>query len=356
MIDVDVYRNAGIALLDGNGLYGEAASAHGLPYLYTPFGAALFAPLGWLDVNAAHVLWQLLLLGALFVIVNESLRYAAPHLIERHGLLLVFAGVGAALALEPIAQNLKFGQINLLIGAAILLDLRGRTGKLPQGMLIGLVAAIKLTPLLFAVYLLLIGRRHATKAAGITFAACTVIGFAIAFSSSTTYWTSVAYDTSRVGVAFVTNQSINGFFSRILGGPDAVGFAFELVSLLIGIAGLAIAVSTSRRDHRMLGDILCAVTTLLVSPISWSHHWVWIVPALAWLAFATDAPKWARPAAIAGYLLFWTSPIQWIPRGDGAEYHYTFAEMLQGNAYLFATLACVTALAVSVLRRQRAIT
>lgn len=353
MIDIDVYRNAGAALLHGESLYGEAASAHGLPYLYTPFASVLFAPFSWLSVQQTHVVWTMLLLASLYVVVRQSLEYASPALIERHRLLVSMGAFGATLALEPVAQNFKFGQINLVIAAAILLDLRGRTGPLPRGVLIGIAAGVKLTPLIFVAYLFFTERRRVAIVAASTFTATVAIGFAISASSSWTYWTDVAYDTSRVGVAFVTNQSINGFFSRILGGPEAVGILYKLPSVAVCIGGLMIAVRAARQGRPMLGDVVVGLTALLVSPISWSHHWVWIIPLFAWLALASDAPRWGKYAAIAGFTVFWISPIQWIPRGDGVEYHYTFVEVLQGNSYLFAALACMAALGATTFTRQR---
>jgi len=44
--------------------------------------------------------------------------------------------------------------------------------------------------------------------------------------------------------------------------------------------------------------LTCALTGLLCSPISWDHHWVWIVPAMA---LFTDAALRARGAARWGY-------------------------------------------------------
>jgi alpha-1,2-mannosyltransferase len=54
------------------------------------------------------------------------------------------------------------------------------------------------------------------------------------------------------------------------------------------------------------GDQLSAVVTvqlfgLLVSPISWSHHWLWIIPLVLWTAYGTRHP--ARLAIAAAWIV-----------------------------------------------------
>ena len=77
----------------------------------------------------------------------------------------------------------------------------------------------------------------------------------------------------------------------------------------------------------MAGWLTCALTGLLVSPISWDHHWVWIVPALALLADAAVRAMRRRPVGATGCWppwsrsLFgawpdhWTGPGAFVPQG-----------------------------------------
>jgi alpha-1,2-mannosyltransferase len=354
-IDIDVYRAAGSAVLHGKDLYGPDATAHGLPYLYTPFASLLFAPLNLVSIDVMHGLWMITLLTALAAFIWHSLREMAPQVIARHGRpITLLASIGAALMMEPFAQNLKFGQINILVGLAILLDVRRKTGRIPTGVLIGIAAGVKLTPLIFALYFFFTGRRRDAITAGITFVITFVVGLAIAWSSSVDYWTSVAYDVKRVGVAFVTNQSLQGFFTRIVGGPEELSVVYKGVIALITLSVLALAIGAARSGRTRMGAVVCALAMLLGSPISWSHHWVWIIPALLWLGFAEDRPTWGRGAAIAGFVMFCVSPIQWPPRGDNHEYHYSGLYLLEGNAYLAATLVLLAALGVHFLRHRKA--
>lgn len=352
-IDIDVYRSAGSAVLHGKDLYSAASTAHGLPYLYTPFASLLFSPLNVMSTTVMHGAWELILLVGTCALAWHSLREMAPRVVQRHGWLAFTATVGATLMTEPFAQNLKFGQINILIGLAILLDVRRCTGRLPVGVLIGIVAGVKLTPLIFAVYFACTGRRRDAVTAAATFACTVAIGFAIAWSSSVDYWTSVAYDVKRVGVAFVTNQSLQGFFTRIVGGPDALTIAYKGVIAITTFTVLAVAITAGRSGRPQLGAVVCSLAMLLGSPISWSHHWVWILPTLLWLGFAEDRPRWGRLAAIVGTAMFWVAPIQWPPRGEDHEYHYSLVHAIEGNAYLFATLALLLALGTHVVRSRR---
>src|SRR5258706_8303767 len=60
----------------------------------------------------------------------------------------------------------------------------------------------------------------------------------------------------------------------------------------------------SRTGRQVQGWTLVGITSVLVSPISWDHHWVWLVPALAMLAaLAMKARPIARIAYVAAIVL-----------------------------------------------------
>ena len=91
---------------------------------------------------------------------------------------LVVGLVVGALALEPVWQNLRFGQVNLVLMAAVVVDLT-RPERRSSGVLVGLAAGVKLTPLVFVVLLVLVGRRGAAGRATLTFLATVAVGFAL---------------------------------------------------------------------------------------------------------------------------------------------------------------------------------
>ena len=68
---------------------------------------------------------------------------------SRHTRWLVLA----AFAVEPVWHTVSFGQINLTLAALVAIDVCRWRGSRYGGMLAGVASAIKLTPLIFVLYL-----------------------------------------------------------------------------------------------------------------------------------------------------------------------------------------------------------
>ncbi len=351
MIDVDVYLAGGSALLQGQNLYVPETGAHNLPYLYTPFAAVLFAPFNYLSTTTVHVVFTIVLVLATAALAYFSLKRFAPKSLAWQPLLATAAVFGAAVLLEPVSENFRFGQINLLLGALVVADLVRPASRVPRGVLIGLAAAVKLTPLLFAVYFL--GSRRVREGAVIvaTFVACSVIGLLAAWRSSIDYWSGAMFDTSGVGVAFITNQSLNGVASRLADGPQLVPLLVKLAIISACGAATLVAIYAARNGRTQLGDLLCGTVILLLSPISWSHHWVWAVPVLVWLGLG-DRSRWRTVAAILGFLLFAVSPLRFVPSRNDREFDHSFGQALLGNSYAIVAVVFVVACFVTVGRRR----
>jgi len=108
------------------------------------------------------------------------------------------------------------------------------------------------------------------------------------------------------------------------------------ICAMIGGYGLVATVIAWRRGHELLGVLIVAFTGMLVSPVTWPPHGVWILPALVWLWFATWRTRsvWPRVSFAVGTLWF-VVPAYWpAMRFDagGVPFQYT----LDGN--LLATL------------------
>jgi alpha-1,2-mannosyltransferase len=328
LADLFVYRYGGRAVLDGLPLYEADDPVTGYPFTYPPFAAVVMLPLALLPVWLSAAVWTATSVGAMAAVVVVARRALGRSTPGWLAALLT----AAAVALEPVWQNLAFGQVNVLLMLAVLVDLVGPQRRW-SGVLVGVAAGVKLTPLVFVVLLVLIGRRTSAGRAVAAFAATIAVGFVAMPGASASYWTDGLFDASRVGPpALAHNQSAYGALSRLLDGRPST-LLWLAVALPLAIAVLLLAAHRWRAGDRVLGTCLGAVAMLVASPISWSHHWVWVVPvALAlW-----ERSQWAGVAWVA---VFVARPIVWPGYGNHREYSWSPIDHLVGNGYLLAALA-----------------
>ncbi len=340
--DLHVYRYAGGAVLDGIAVYGSDDPVTGYPFTYPPFAAVAMVPLALPPAWLAAALWTGASMGALaavVVLVRRELGRPAP------GWLVALLGVGA-LALEPVWQNFTFGQVNLVLMLVVLVDLL-RPDRRLSGVLVGIAAGVKLTPLVFVVLLVLVGRRTAAGRAALAFAGTVVIGFVAMPGASTTYWTDRLVDADRVGPpALAHNQSVYGALTRLLDAPPPT-LLWLAVAGPIAVSVVLVAAGWWRRGDRVLGTCLAAIAMLLASPVSWSHHWVWAVPVALVL---WERNRWA---AAAWTLVFVARPVVWPPWAEGREYAWSPFDHVVGNAYLLAALALAAWASVALMNEVR---
>jgi alpha-1,2-mannosyltransferase len=243
--------------------------------------------------------------------------------------------VAAAIALDPVYQTLFLGQINLILLALILTDVWRVSRGRDAGIGVGIAAAIKLTPAIFIVFFLLARRTKAAVIAAATFIVCGLIGFGVAPRASTLYWEHLSHDTRRVGAPYISNQSPYGTAIRIAEGQGHIGAWWIVIPLAFAVVGLTAAAILARRQDWLGATAVTGTTGLLVSPISWAHHWVWILPALVLLGRSGH-----RIAAAFGYLLFALAPFWFTPHSGGPrEYGFHWLLTLVANCFLIAGLA-----------------
>ncbi|WP_437114559.1 glycosyltransferase 87 family protein [Streptomyces glaucescens] len=306
MADALVYQAEGEAVLGGRDLYGFTVTEWHLPATYPPFAALLLTPTAWLPPAA---------LKAVFLAGNTALLAWLVRLSARLAdlparLPALCAATALALWLEPVFQTLLFGQVNLALACLVLWDLTRPDGARGKGVAVGIAAGIKLTPAVFVPYLLLTGRRREAAAATAALAATVLLGALLLPAASAGYWLRHLWETGRVGKPWIVdNQSLQGLVARLLGDP-APGPAWWLPALLTAAAGLLLAARAGGDRH---GVPLTALTALLVSPISWSHHWVWCVPLIAVLL--ADG----RPRLAAATALVFTARTLWLVPHEGSS-------------------------------------
>ncbi|MBC9716511.1 DUF2029 domain-containing protein [Streptomyces sp. TRM66268-LWL] len=303
MADTLVYRAEGSAVMHGTDLYGFTVTEWALPATYPPFAAILFVPTAWLPLPAlkfAFVAGNALLLALL---IHLSARFARLPLPRP----LLYVAVAVGLWLEPVFQTLLFGQINLALICLVLWDLQRPSNALGKGFALGVAAGVKITPAVFIVHLLLTRQLRAATTALASFTGTVLLGALVLPSASTDFWTRRLFETDRVGKAWIVdNQSLQGLIARALGDPEP-GLLWLAPAALVGASGLWLAARTHPvAPARSL--LITAYTALLVSPISWSHHWVWCVPLLA-LLLAEGRPRLAfAVAALFTARSFWVLP------------------------------------------------
>lgn len=301
MADALVYRAEGEAVVDGSDLYGFTVTEWSLPATYPPFAAILFVPTTWLPVAA---------LKGVFIAGNTALLALLVHLSGRlAGIRIrpayVLGATAVGIWLEPVLQTLFFGQINLALACLVLWDLTRPTGALGKGFALGIAAGIKLTPAVFIAHLLLTRRLREGLTALASFAGTVLLGVLVLPKDSVDFWTRRIFETDRVGKPWIVdNQALQGLLARLLHVPEP-GLAWLLPAVAVGIAGLWLA---RRAGSGPWGVLAVAFTALLISPISWSHHWVWCVPLLVVLLTEGRTRVAALLATVFLARSFWLLP------------------------------------------------
>jgi alpha-1,2-mannosyltransferase len=349
-LDLDVYRTGAGVLLHGGDLYGRLPRLSNgvvLPFTYPPFAALCFVPLAILGYAAAN--W--LLTAATIGCVAATLRcFAAspPGVAGARMRRLLPWALPAALLLEPVRSTLAYGQINALLMALVTFDCLTPAPRWPRGIGVGIAAAVKLTPAVFVLFFLLRRDLRAAARAALAFAACTGAAFALDQHDSLRYWTQTAYQPARIGgIAYAANQSILGTLARLgLSHPAEtwLWLALCLLAAALAVAGMRGALRTGQVTRALL---LNAAAGLLISPISWSHHWVWAAPALL-TCLATTHPNRRRPPtlAILALLTFTIAPHCLLPSGSGRELHWSWWQHAVGDSYALTALAALTQAAI----------
>ncbi|MCO1578776.1 glycosyltransferase 87 family protein [Crossiella sp. SN42] len=341
-IDLDVYRIGAQVWLDGGELYGTmplTQAGVGLPFTYPPLAAVLFVPLTWISWGTAAMIVtsSTALLSALVAaMVLDRLGVRAPG----RAPWPLLTALPLALALDPVRGTAGFGQINMILLALVAVDCLARNPRWPRGLLIGIAAAIKLTPAVFLLFFLLNKDRRAALTTVLSFLGATALGFLLAARDSAQYWTETLFDTGRIGGAtYPGNQSIKGLLAR----TGLEGVPLTVLWLLLSLGVLFLLLRGMRQAFDTVGApwalSLNALGGLLVSPVSWSHHWVWAVPVLVCLVVLGARAKDKPALALAGVfgLTTFLSPHWWFSYHD--HLGWNLAQHVLGNAYTLSAAA-----------------
>jgi len=342
-VDLHVYVD-GAATIARGGLYQfvyrPVTPAIALEFTYPPFAALVFYPLHFLPFGLVGFCWQLGVVAAFYGCAALSLR-----MLGRPDRRAAMAWTAVAVWIEPARHTFELDQINVLLMFAVLWAVYSNRTAV-SGLLVGLAAGIKLTPAIAGLYFLGMRRWAAAGAAGLVFVATIAVSVLVLGRQGRYFFTDLLGDAHRVGiVASPGNQSLRGVIGYTLGYDPS--YAPVTLAAIAATAALAVLAWRALDDSDRLGRILVVMLVgLLVSPVSWTHHWVWILPLVLWLIYGplrTAAAGWAwLVLALVGppWLMTVTDSHGWTHAGDPIRY-------VAGSAYVLATLLTLAYLAMA---------
>lgn len=296
--DLHIYAGALAELRDEGHLY-DFANPNGGGFTYPPFAALLL----WFPVQAGTSWprgWDFLTLSAVVLgsfLLLRSGRVAEPGVPRAR---MVLFPIMLAVLSQPSRDALYFGQVSAVIALLGLAPAMLRTlpGATSAG--VGVAAAVKLTPgFLWPVWFA--ARQWRTLAMSVAaFAVCTLGALVVLPGATRTYWTDRLLDSGRVGdLGSLGNNSLWGVLIR-------AGVPASIVPLaVVGLCAVLLIAIARRRDLLDPGDLalLGYVGSLLASPISWTHHAVFIVPIICVLAGRSHG---------LGRALCWIALVVWV--------------------------------------------
>jgi alpha-1,2-mannosyltransferase len=348
-IDLQVYVYAVRDMLAGRDIFLTRSPGWNLPFIYPPISAVLMAPLAFGPYVLWQVVWTLAGVGAMQSVLR---RCGVPR-----GWKLALVGSAALVAVEPIRTTLGYGQVNTFLMALVVADLLPRwpgapEGRRPlQGVLVGLATSVKLTPALFGVFAFLAGRRRLAIVSGLSFVAFTAVGYAFLPRNTVEYYTGLSGGDTRSPASpyYVGNQNLLSVFHRLGDNSSASTLLGLGAAGVVAVLGTLVAVHWWRVGQKVFAIALVGLCTNLASPVSWTHHYVWILPM--GVAVLTQAlPRWVR--VVAGFWVLWVClcpPLALLPYGDSVERTYSPLQEVVANLGPVTGAVLVVALTVHLL-------
>jgi alpha-1,2-mannosyltransferase len=313
LVDLDVYRTGGLSVLRGQPLYAMLTQPPQLLAFTYPPAAALFAvPLALMPWPAAQLVWVPFVYGPLAVVIWYAFapllrRVPGPAPLQPVAFAVIFA---ACAYLFPVRDEMRFGQVDLVLLAMAVADCAARRPPWPRGLLVGLAAAVKLVPGVFIVYLWLSGRRRAALTAALVALGVTLGAWLLLPQDSVTYWTSAIFDPGRLGSnAGTSDQSLRGLLLRAFLPGSLPGALWAVLAIAVAVAGFALVRRLARDSREMEAIAVTALVGVLASPVSWIHHYVVVVVAIG--AILADGRSLARTVLAAGTAAYFALTIPW---------------------------------------------
>ena len=337
-VDLEVYRFGADTILHGGDLYGQlpaTRSGMSLPFIYPPFAAILFTAMAVPPLAVASLMLDVLSIAALWATLYAAVRRLWTSWPRRTALTVATGLTAAAFAFEPVRSTIFFGQINLILMGLVAVDCLAPKPRWPRGILVGIAAAIKVTPAGFLLFFLLAKDFRAARNAVLAGAGATALGFLVAPRASAAYFFGGGL-TGAAGLSgspYATNQTIEGALNRL----DLSPVAHHLLWFSLSAFVILSAVMVMRRVEGPVAFVVNAAAVLVLSPISWSHHWVWVAPAM--LIFAARVQTWRGGAALLTVAaVYIVAPHAFLPSAESRELLWEPWQHLVGDSYLALAL------------------
>lgn len=348
--DLHIYYGAVRTVQDGLPLYGYVAE-NGGPFTYPPFAALLLQPITLVPEPALRLVWLALTIAAIAAIAAVAGRGLTAAADRRP--LLVAVAACALLLSAPAQSNLRFGQVSVFIVLLALIDALGLTPARYRGVLVGVAAAIKLTPLLFVVFFLIARRpRDAFRAVG-GFAAAALVAALALPGDSWAYWTGTMLQTSRIGnLASLGNQSVHGMLMRAGMAPETLPVVWAVLVALVCAVALWHARRVALAGEPGRAAVLVGCATVAASPVSWTHHQLWpVLAAMLMIAAHGRLRRVAGAALLVTMLLSLGSLLGAVSLRSGLQFLFENARSLAVVAICLTGLGGVAVTAVRQGRR-----
>lgn len=331
---------------------------HSVPaggFFYPAAFAALIAPIGWLSLSSAMLAWGALQLGCVLWASTSLIREAAPHRPALGALGALFTVTSV-----PILHNLKWGQVSILIAAAIggAFIARTRDRRKLAALLLGLAAGIKGYPLVFLGWFVARGDLRFVVRSCVACVLVLVLLPAITMGPEHAVYFQRISTSSVLGAAEGVLRDFNSQYAPAVlsrfyeGGWDRApreaiawaklgsGVAVAAIASLVLIAARSRAPRIAAR-REMLGFVLLASSVPFWLRTSWSHYFVHLPAAQTLLAaaFADDArPRDALAIAVLVAPSVYLSNVLGLFATEGWWYYANAGSLFFAN--VFVLLGC----------------
>jgi alpha-1,2-mannosyltransferase len=344
-LDLRVYRDSVAAWRSGHDPYLATLTASRLPFTYPPFALLALSPLTWASFPVTQwLLWAADIVSATVSVVLV-LRDAGFAVDRRLWCGALSWSCMSIIILEPARSAASYGQVEFVLMLVVVADLLAISPRY-RGIAIGVAAAVKLTPMVFV--MVFIARRDLRSAsrALASFAACTAVSWLLSPGLPGVYWDRVVTHPARAGrVSYAGNQS----WYAILHRPPFPATGSAAAWLLLSLATLAVAgfvVARSARANRQAAALICAALAgLLISPISWSHHWVWVllIPPMIVGQRGREVPRAARTGLWGVVALTVAGPYWWFGGGIPADVAEALLPLCAAGSLAVWAASCLAA-------------